>query len=175
MFSYFNFRAMGKECLLCLRECKDMINIFEGSRQVGFSVMIMISKLTGRRQVERGDMISEFMCRPCLWKAKKAFDIRPTKGESKQTSFQIREEDIREDLPENLILLDSESERPHSTQSTQVKNEESSEDKAIQRFLGQSQIAHCSSTWQKVWSCCTYILNKLNLSFFSSDSKKNLN
>jgi len=165
MFSYFNFRAMGKECLLCLRECKDMINIFEGSRQVGFSVMIMISKLTGRRQVERGDMISEFMCRPCLWKAKKAFD----KGESKQTSFQIRNEDIQEDLPENIILLDSESERPHSTESTQIKNEETS-DKAIQRFLGQSQL---HSFWQKVWSCCTYILNKLNLGFFSSDSKQN--
>jgi len=170
MFSYFNFRAMGKECLLCLRECKDMINIFEGSRQVGFSVVIMISKLTGRRQVERGDMISEFMCRPCLWKAKKAFD----KGESKQTSFKTRKEDMQEDLPENIILLDSESERPHSTENTQIKNEESS-DKAIQRFLGQSQIAQWASFWQKVWSCCTYILNKLNLSFFSSDSKKKLN
>jgi len=112
-------------------------------------------------------MISEFMCRPCLWKAKKAFD----KGESKQTSFQTRKEEIQEDLPENIILLDSESERPHSTESTQIKNEETS-DKAIQRFLGQSQV---HSFCQKVWSCCTYILNKLNLGFFSSDSDSKQN
>jgi len=94
-----------------------MVNIFEGSGNLGISIEHMISEVTGFR-LEKGDSFPNSICPPCLEDAQNAYDIIQTYERSFRIFCEAKDAILEDDSTEeetNHVIPNSESDSVKET------------------------------------------------------------
>ncbi|KAH8353011.1 hypothetical protein KR084_008320, partial [Drosophila pseudotakahashii] len=89
-------RAMKQICRICLEKSGDMVNVFDGTIELGIQIADMIYQITGYN-VSRGDSFSETICPPCLQDAQIAFQIKQRYERNQQIYSQFKEQILNEE------------------------------------------------------------------------------
>ncbi|XP_017128206.1 zinc finger protein 266-like [Drosophila elegans] len=131
---------MEEVCRACLKRNGQMLNIFDGSETSGISIADMISECTGF-PVQRGDLLPEVICPPCLQDAQNSFDIKQTYERSYQLFCKMKKASTTEQILEEEHTID----RGDQVKQEDIEEEFLDEDNGLPRISNSKEL----NFWEK--------------------------